>query len=253
MLNQFDPTLETDAIVADQREVMRRIVNHPVEVDPCHYLVIDDIFPADLYAQIVRMWPADSCFQKINTTGRVSAGGYSARSVLMLSDHRRTDGLPPEQREFWGLMTRWMNSQDFAKALCQKFYDLLIQIHGKDFFLRNFAPRPQLVIDDGYYDLPPHTDEEHRVMGLLFYCPADEAISDQGTSLYRLKPESRIVAGEHPSEKILPRSEFDLVKTVEFRPNRLFLFVRSPVSYHGVEPTQTDGRRRTLSWKLLVQ
>lgn len=231
---------------------MQRFKSHSYESEPYTHLIANDIFPAEFYAEIVRHWPDKENFVNLNATGRVSAGAYQARSVMMLSKRLESPALPPEQLEFWQLMSDWLNSFEFFEAVLEKFQDTFVRINGADFLKRRFRPRPQLVIDDGYYSLNPHTDAADRVIGLLFYCPADESISDQGTSVYKPKPDSQINAAQHRSGAHLPREEFDLVKTVAFVPNRLFAFVRSPDSYHGVEPLQTDGRRRTLSWKLLV-
>lgn len=244
--------MEKHQIIIDQQTVLQRIAQHPFETEPCYHFIADDIFSSELYAEIVRHWPDKEYFVNLNKTGRVGASAYEARSVLMLSDKHQISALPPEQNEFWTLMRDWLNGPEFFHTTFRKFQNILSQIIGQDFLKKSFVPRPQLVIDDGHYALNPHTDVDDRAVGFLFYCPVDERISDQGTSLYKLKPESSIKPGEYPSGEHLPREEFDLVKTVEFLPNRLFAFVRSPVSFHGVEPIQTDGRRRTLSWKLLI-
>ena len=243
--------MERQQILADQKTVMQRIAMHPFGTEPCTHFIADDIFPAELYTEIVRHWPNKEKFTNLNSTGRVPTGTYEARSVLMLTDQQKMPALPPDQVEFWELMRNWLNSFEFFDVIFQKFQDEFVQINSGDFLKKNFQPRPQLIIDDGYYAISPHTDAANRVIGLLFYCPADESIIDQGTSLYKLKPGSRIKPAQHPSGAHLPREEFDLVKTAAFAPNRLFAFVRSPISYHGVEPLETDGRRRTLSWKLL--
>ena len=49
---------------------------------PFLYAVIDDIFPADYYAEILEMFPKPEQLRPIAETGRVSKGAYKERSVF---------------------------------------------------------------------------------------------------------------------------------------------------------------------------
>jgi len=230
-------------------DVTRRIAAAPIETEPFHHFVIDQVFPADVYRHICAFWPDDSCLTPINETGRVGGKGYTARSVLMLSSPADVAALPRKQRKFWYKVIAWLNGDAFIRTVLDKIAPILGDLHGDDLGNLSFGARPQLVVDDGYYKLGPHTDAPDRVIGLLFYCPADDSIADQGTSIYEpLDPDLEIPATAHGRF-----DQFRRVRTVEFRPNRLFAFVRSPNSFHGVEEMTCDGRRRTLSWKILCR
>jgi len=230
-------------------EVTRRIAATPIETEPFHHFVIDNVFPADVYRQICESWPGDSYLTPINETGRVGGKGYTARSVLMLSSPADVAALPRKQRKFWYKAVSWLNSDTFIRTVLDKIAPILEELHGDDLARLSFGARPQLVVDDGYYKLGPHTDAPDRVIGLLFYCPADDSIAEQGTSIYEpLDPNLEIPATAHGRF-----DQFRRVRTVEFLPNRLFAFVRSPKSFHGVEEMTCDGRRRTLSWKILCR
>ncbi len=69
-------------------------------------------------------------------------------------------------------------------------------------------------------------------MVLLLYLAPDESAEHLGTSLYRPKQ-----AGfSCPDSKHYPVDDFIRVKTAPYRPNSLLAFVRSDISFHGLEP-----------------
>jgi len=149
-------------------EVTRRIVATPIETEPFHHFVIDNVFPADVYRQICESWPDDSYLTPINETGRVGGKGYTARSVLMLSSPADVTALPRKQRKFWYKVMTWLNGDTFIRTVLDKIAPILEELHGDDLARLSFGARPQLVVDDGYYKLGPHTDAPDRVIGLLF-------------------------------------------------------------------------------------
>ena len=88
-----------------------------------------------------------------------------------------------------------------------------------------------LVNDQTNYAIGPHTDAPHRLVTFLFYLPRDESMRELGTSVYRPKDPNFVCWGgpHHPAD------QFDLVRTVEFLPNRLLTFPKTERSFHGVE------------------
>ena len=80
------------------------------------------------------------------------------------------------------------------------------------------------------YSIGPHTDAPHRLLSMLFYCPDDDSRSHLGTSIYMpLDPDFRCEGGPH-----YPHERFRKVKTMEYRRNSLFAFIKNDYSFHGV-------------------
>jgi len=243
---------EWDERVQDAcRAVLQKIVDTPVEEYPCLHMIVDNIFPADIYTEIQQNWPPDDAFIALNTTGRVGKDAYKARSIWMLTKNELQESLaaiPEQQRPFWAAMAAWLNSEEFIITMLDKCRDYLVDWYGDDLHQMRFFSRPQLVKDTGEYTLGPHTDAPGRVITMLFYMPPDETAREQGTSLYLPKDRDfRCKGGPH-----YPFDNFDRIMTADFLPNRLFMFIKNNASWHGVEPMICDGdKRRALSLKIL--
>lgn len=91
----------------------------------------------------------------------------------------------------------------------------------------------------------PHTDAVSKIVTAIFYLPRDARMSVFGTSIYRPK-ERGFTAWKCPH---LPHEQFDLVRTVPFVPNSMFVFMKSDRSFHGVEPGDyPNSGRDMLMW-----
>ena len=234
------------------RKTTQKLRTAPFREDPYTYLVLDHVFPEKIFKEIVRLWPDEGVFDDINKTGRVTAGAYSARQIFMLNDRATLDRLSGEQKDFWYGIAHWMMSEDFTRSILNKILPYLQAEAGDAVNTWRFTPRPQLVVDKGDYALTPHTDANNRAIVMLFYCPKDESLKDQGTSVYAPKKNAMLPDAGPNWGAHMPKDLFELVDTVEFVPNRVLAFVRSNTSYHGVEPMHCDGGRRILSWKLMI-
>ena len=99
-----------------------------------------------------------------------------------------------------------------------------------------------LVWDISGYALLPHADDPRVIFNFLFYLPKDEETSQFGTSVYVPKARDFTSSGE-PRHA---RGDFELVHTFPFVPNAMFSFLRTPNSFHGVEPVTGDYTERRL-------
>ena len=94
----------------------------------------------------------------------------------------------------------------------------------------------------GYF-LGPHSDLYTKLVVLLVYLAPDGRGERLGTSLYRPK-----TAGfSCPDSKHYPFEDFIRVNTAPYKSNSLLAFVRSDISFHGLEPlteqdVATEGR-----------
>ena len=71
----------------------------------------------------------------------------------------------------------------------------------------------------------------------MLYLAPDDRNEKLGTSLYRPKADGFTC----PDSKHYPFEDFIRVKTAPYRPNSLLAFVRSDISFHGLDPlTEQD-------------
>jgi hypothetical protein len=117
-------------------------------------------------------------------------------------------------------------------AVIDKFAPHVKARFGDDIYRCGFEADSLIVRDVTNFNIGPHTDAPHRLLSLLFYCPDDDALSHLGTSIYVPRDlEFTCDGGPH-----YPHRLFNRVKTMEYKPNTLFAFVKNDRSFHGVEP-----------------
>lgn len=227
------------------KHVLDRVAHAELVNDPFPYLVVDEVFPPDYYAQMLEHFPTADSLVPLGQSGRVPSNAYKERHVVLFNDEDFTR-LPPAQQAFWAAMAAWMYSDPFVNAFVTRFAEALqprlAKILAAEGALRTRGDA-LLVEDHTRYAIGPHTDAPHRLVSFLFYLPEDGSNRDLGTSIYRAKDPDFVCWGG-PHHTFEP---FERVRTVEFLPNRLLAFPKTERSFHGVEAiTRSDVRRRLL-------
>lgn len=228
--------------------VMHRIAQTPAVEDPWPYMVVDDVFPQAYYEAMLEHFPSLEKLRPIHETGRVEGGPsvapYRERLVVLFSgdDFAR---MTPAQQAFWRGFKSWLYSDRLVMACLSKFRphlkSRLNAIVEAEKALK-VSGDALLVNDRTNYAIGPHTDNEHRLLSLLFYLPKDNSMRELGTSVYRPKdPTFESWNGGHYGFEL-----FDRVATIEYLPNRLLLFPKTAQSFHGVEPITRENINRPL-------
>lgn len=231
---------------AAKQHLIQKLKSATVLQTPFPHVLIENIFPSDLYAAMMRNMPLDDQYQRLADSGRVKRGYNSAR-FCFFPEH--TDGVEAVDpvRAFW---------RDFKSSICDsEFMAAWVGTFYKTIAERATAIRPAesadsadvsvysemfLMRDKESFELGPHWDAPSKALSALFYLPPDDRNSDLGTALYVPKDSDfSIPPGTHA-----PFEYFDLVSKAPFRPNTLLAFPNTPQSYHGVEPVAGAGRTR---------
>jgi hypothetical protein len=224
--------------------VQERIASAQLELDPFPYVVVDDVFPADYYQQMLAQFPSPEHMRPLHETGRVGRGAYEERHAVLFEDHDFAR-LPGETATFWRSLAHWMYSDPFANSFVSRFaeallprMDRIVEAEGK-ITVKGDA---LLVQDHTRYAIGPHTDAPHRLVTFLFYLPSNDSMRELGTSIYRPKdPAFTCWGGPHH-----PFDLFEKVRTVEYLPNRLLAFPKTERSFHGVERITREHVTRRL-------
>ena len=226
------------------QHLLERVEKATVTESPFPYLVVDQVFPDDYYAQMIEHFPTGDSLRSISETGRVRQDLYKERLVVLFTDDEFAR-MTPRQQRFWREFSSWMYTDQFLGFFVHKFNRYLeprierivaaegaLQVKGDAL----------LVNDRTNYAIGPHTDVAKRLVTFLFYLPRDTSMRELGTSIYKPKdPGFTCWGGAHYDYDL-----FERVDTVEFLPNRLLAFPKTERSFHGVERIERPNVNRPL-------
>ncbi|HEV7477367.1 MAG TPA: hypothetical protein VGO02_06485 [Burkholderiales bacterium] len=226
--------------VETELQVLYKIGNAAVREYPYPHIYVPDIFPADFYAELRRNLPPQSAMKNLGELGRVIGTTYPARGVLPLMQ-KNLAALDEAQRGFWERLGNWLLGRRFADIMISKFAPYLAQRFG-DLRSVRFSAEALIVRDRSTYTLGPHTDAPSKALSFLFYLPPDGSMAHLGTSIYLPRDPSFMCPGgpHHPFD------QFERMLTMPYVANALFAFMKTPNSFHGVEPIEEAGVQRDL-------
>jgi FkbM family methyltransferase len=225
--------------------VLKRIKETEIDKEIFPIAVVDNVFPEEYYRQILEYFPADDLLTPLSETGRVGTNAYRERLVALFNEDH-FNKLQAGQRDFWTAFGSWLYSDRFIQEIVEYFKDdvmsRLEQMQQKTGMPARLQSDALLVSDHTQYSIGPHTDAPHRLISFLFYLPANESKKHLGTSLYvPLKEGFKCIGGPHHRHE-----DFRVACTIEYLPNRLVIFPKTNISFHGVQPIKDPDPRRHL-------
>ena len=224
-----------------EEHVIYKIANTPIRTYPYPHIYVENVFPEDFYAQLRANWPDPKAFTSLADTGRVYTGTYVERFVVpfKVPDIAKLSG---DRRGFWNEFGNWFMADRFRETMIAKFHSYAQQRFGDGLKHCRFETDSLIVRDKTNFSIGPHSDAQHRLLSMLFYCPDDTSMSHLGTSIYvPLDPDFRCAGGPH-----YPHKKFRKVITMEYKPNSLFAFFKTDNSFHGVEPIKDEQVERDM-------
>jgi len=209
-----------------------------IEPVPAPYIFIENLFPDDLYAEILRQFERTAPFfkEKVHQTGERYFGSYPERMEITLGDLR---GRSPVAA-FWEEIFRALKSEAVFAALLEKFRPGFEARFGKaaaTLALRGRIARTLLLTHHrpGFH-VGPHTDAPRKVLTCVINCAERAGLEHLGTVMYLPKQRGFTSDGrEH-----LDPARFDRVRVVPFKPNSALIFLRHDALFHGVEPVTAE-------------
>ena len=200
-----------------------------VELDPFPHFYLENVFPDDYYQELLRNLPATDVYNNLYEVTDLKLDHFRHRNQRDM-DAGWIDRLPNELQPFWTSFNDWFLGPDFAQAVLDSFRSQRStwpEVSVESQFIRHRA---------GYF-LGPHSDLYTKLVVLLIYLAPDNSAEHLGTSLYRPKDPSFTC----PDSKHYKFEDFIRVKTAPYKPNSLLAFMRSDISFHGLEPlSETD-------------
>ena len=209
--------------------LINRLQTATVDLDPFPHFYLENVFPAGYYQELLRNLPATDVYDNLYEVTDLKLDHFRHRNQRDMNSGW-TDRLPPDLQPFWNSFNEWFLGPDLAHAVLSSFRSQRSswpEVSVESQFIRHRA---------GYF-LGPHSDLYTKLVVLLIYLAPDNSAEHLGTSLYRPKdPSFRC-----PGSKHYPFEDFIRVKTAPYRSNSLLAFMRSDISFHGLEPLlETD-------------
>lgn len=237
----------------DIKHVLGSIGSSPVQQFAVPHLVVDNVFPDELVARINDNWPGyeDGFFAEV-----------PGNHILQMY-RRNYGGIAEKPLNFWKAFneTLWPHVVSAtADALKGPAYEVFGKLYDKHLELDH--PLTLMQADPSY---PGHSMHQHFyhaphwAFTMLLYIDPDDTLS-RGTSLNRLLPRSGTAKSEssyladdpnwltevamdtfHWEHPLKPERKY-AEKAVNYRSNRLFVFLDGPLAMHSVA---WDNEQRT--------
>ena len=208
--------------------------------DPFPFIYINDLFPSSYYSLMASMFPNLDEMSSLSDIGRIS---YKQERYVSIFNDEGFSKLSGKKYAFWARHNDLLSSDFFTKVLISKFLEHIdhdvIPDNSSSLQLNSDS---LLVRDLTSYSIGPHTDMTQRLISFLYYMPDNQELERYGTSVYKSKdPEFLCPGGPH-----YEFSDFERIGTAPFLPNSVLIFVRTPKSFHGVEPILESNIERKL-------
>ena len=222
--------------------LIERLRRARVEADPFSHYYLENVLPEDYYQQLLNHLPGSDVYENLYEVTDLKLDHFRHRYQRDLNDGW-TSALPPQLRTFWNSFNEWFLGPALAQAVLESFAEPLRSRIGAKHSWPEVSVEAQFIRHRAGYFLGPHSDLCTKLVVILLYLAPDSRAERLGTSLYRPKQ-----AGfSCPDSKHYPFEDFVRVKTAPYRPNSLLAFVRSDISFHGLEPltehdVATEGR-----------
>ncbi|HEY2964057.1 MAG TPA: hypothetical protein VGJ37_16675 [Pyrinomonadaceae bacterium] len=219
-----------------------RLREAKVDTDPFPHYYLENVFPDQYYEELLRHLPGSSVYENLYEVTDLKLDHFRHRYQRDMNEGWTT-ALPPQLQSFWNSFNQWFLSPELAQAVLESFAGPLQPRIGDRGSWPTVSMEAQFIRHRAGYFLGPHSDLYTKLVVLLVYLAPNASSERLGTSLYRPK-----AAGfSCPDSKHYPFEDFVRVKTAPYKPNSLLAFVRSDISFHGLEPlteqdVATEGR-----------
>jgi len=222
--------------------VLERLRSARVEADPFPHYYLEQVLPENYYQELLSNLPVSSVYENLYEVTDLKLDHFRHRYQRDLNEGW-TNALPPKLQSFWNSFNEWFLSPPLAQAFLESFEEPFRPRIGAREAWPEVSVEAQFIRHRAGYFLGPHSDLYTKLVVVLLYLAPDARAARLGTSLYRPKR-----AGfSCPDSNHYPFEDFIRVKTAPYKPNSLLAFVRSDISFHGLEPlteadVATEGR-----------
>lgn len=196
---------------------------------PFTHLVLDRVFPDDVYAVMLANMPEASDYRPMHGRAKghdLADGTHTRVKIDLYPEYIRH--LPPHKRAVWDIVGRALCSAAVRKAFVRRLAPALQRRFGADYLKVGMFPIPVLTRDIPGYLITPHTDTRWKGITVQLYLPRDSSNAHIGTIFH---------------EKLADGS---LAKTKQmmFAPNSGYAFAVGTDTWHSADRVGPEVKTR---------
>jgi len=215
-------------------ERLRDFVVTSVDAAPIHdapfiHLVLDRVFPDDVYAAMLANMPEAADYRPMHGRSKghdLADGTHTRVKIDLFPEYIRH--LPPEKRAVWDVVGRALCSAAVRDAFKRRLSCALERRFGSGHAATAMYPIPVLTRDIPGYLITPHTDTRWKGITVQLYLPRDRAATHIGTIFH-----------ERRADGSLPKT-----KQMTFAPNTGYAFAVGTDTWHSADPVGPEVRSR---------
>jgi len=235
---------------ADENALAKRLLLHwerqfgsaVIVSEPFEHFYTEQVWPADIYDELLRLLPPDEVYAPLNIKEWVNAKGVSTRDKCYLPEI--LGQMDPARVAFWHEVWLGLTAESLKRLIFRKFKkDITLRLGIDADAVENVevSVHMSLARDIEDYRIDPHPDGWPAIVTAQFYLPADMSQKDLGTSFYIERPLLR--------RAFLGR--YEELKRMPFAPNSGYFFAVNDLpghrSLHGRERIRAGaGVRNTM-------
>lgn len=201
-----------------RQHVVAATCNAIAETFPFPHVVIKDIFPADVYQQLVDRFPSTVHFDKANPRHHSDEYGNSTRLRMNLMD-QSLKVLSPEDQMLWATVRAAISCKETRDAVFSKVASGLCRRFGVDEDkLPDIPafPRGLIYSEVEGFRIAPHPDTREKIVTMQFAFPSDNSLESVGTEFYQ--------RSVNPLHYLREPRGFVVARTMPFLPNHAYAF-----------------------------
>jgi len=209
--------------------VAQRVDAAPRSDAPFTHLVLDHVFPDDVYASMLANMPEASDYRPMHGRSKghdLDDGTHTRVKIDLFPEYIRH--LPPQKRAVWDVVGRALCSAPLRDAFKRRLAPALERRFGANHASTGMYPIPILTRDIPGYLITPHTDTRWKGITVQLYLPRDSSTTHIGTIFHEKRPDGS-----------LPK-----VKQMSFAPNTGYAFAVGTDSWHSADAVGAEVRTR---------
>ncbi len=209
--------------------VVAAVDRAPAYETPFYHLVLNDVFPQDIYAAMLEQMPAATDYRPMHGRSKghdLADGTHTRVKIDLFPEYIRH--LEPEKRAVWTFVGRALCSAPVRDAFARRLAPMLERRFGRDYAKVGMFPIPVLTRDIPGYLITPHTDTRWKGITVQLYLPRDHSTTHIGTIFHR-----KLADGTLPKEK-----------QMTFAPNSGYAFAVGTDTWHSADRIGDEVKTR---------
>jgi hypothetical protein len=197
--------------------------------EPFFHLVLDDVFPEDIYAGMLANMPSSADYRPMHGRSKgldLPDGTHTRVKIDLFPEY--IWHLPPEKHAVWSIVGRALCSSPVRDAFVRKLAPMLERRFAAGYAKVGLFPIPVLTRDIPGYRITPHTDTRWKGITVQLYLPRDRSMAHIGTIFHR-----RLADGTLAKER-----------QMTFAPNSGYAFAVGDDTWHSADRIGEEVKTR---------